>query len=161
MSSHSNRNETAAWLKVHLHQMSASMLRQLCDDASNSVLIENNGVTPEWGCNPFLSDSQLFSMRKVSLASLQNCRSANAWCKRVLMTRLLLIDTVNGFRNSFSSINNIGISGLAAVFVLRVWGLFFLCVLHSSVIIIQWWLMGAMRLILWCVGYMTHGLSYA
>ena len=29
------------------------MLQQLCDDTSNNVLIENNGVIPEWGCNPF------------------------------------------------------------------------------------------------------------
>ena len=33
------------------------MLRQLCKDASDSVLIENNGVATEWDCNPFLSDS--------------------------------------------------------------------------------------------------------
>ena len=33
-----------------LHQVSASMLQQLCDDVSDSVLVENNGVTPEWGC---------------------------------------------------------------------------------------------------------------
>ena len=30
-----------------LHRASGSMLRQLCSDAGNSVLIENNGVTPE------------------------------------------------------------------------------------------------------------------
>ena len=41
-------------VRACLHQASASTLRQLCDDASNSVLIENNGVTSEWGCNPTL-----------------------------------------------------------------------------------------------------------
>ena len=33
------------YLMTRLHKASASMLRQLCDDASNSVLIENNGDT--------------------------------------------------------------------------------------------------------------------
>ena len=32
------------------------MLQQLCDDTSNSVLIENNGVAPDWDCNLFLSN---------------------------------------------------------------------------------------------------------
>ena len=39
--------------RVHLHQSSASTLLQLCDDASDSVLIENNAVTQELGCNAF------------------------------------------------------------------------------------------------------------
>ena len=43
-------------LRTRLHRASASMLRQLYDDASDTVLIENNGVAPNWGCNPFLSD---------------------------------------------------------------------------------------------------------
>ena len=38
-------------LRVCLHKLSASTLRQLCDDGSNSVLIENNGVAQDWGCN--------------------------------------------------------------------------------------------------------------
>ena len=45
-------------LSAHLHQS-----LQFCDDASDPVLIENNGVTLEWGCNLFSSDS-LLSMRK-------------------------------------------------------------------------------------------------
>ena len=32
------------------------MLQQLCDEISNNFLIENNGVSPEWSCNPFSSD---------------------------------------------------------------------------------------------------------
>ena len=49
-------------LSVHkvLHQASASTLRQLCDDASDSVLIENNGVTQNWSCNPILNDPIVF-----------------------------------------------------------------------------------------------------
>ena len=39
-------------VRARLHQASASTLRQLSDDASNSVLVEINGVASEWGCNP-------------------------------------------------------------------------------------------------------------
>ena len=38
----------------HRASASASMSRQLCDDASDNVLIENNGVAPVWGCSPIL-----------------------------------------------------------------------------------------------------------
>ena len=44
-------------IRVHLHHVSALTLRQLCNDASDSVLIENNGVALGWGYNPFSSDS--------------------------------------------------------------------------------------------------------
>ena len=53
-------------IRVGLHQASASTLRQLWDDASNSVLIENNGVAPEWGCNPFSSDSIVFNKNRIA-----------------------------------------------------------------------------------------------
>ena len=33
---------------------------QCCYDANNTALIENNGVAPEVGCNPFWSDSIVF-----------------------------------------------------------------------------------------------------
>ena len=52
--------EPSPLLKVCLHQASASTLRQLCDDTSNSVLIENNGVALEWSYKPFSSDSIVF-----------------------------------------------------------------------------------------------------
>ena len=48
-------------VRAHLHQASASTLQQLSDDTCNSVLIENSGVTPEWGCNLFSSDSTDFN----------------------------------------------------------------------------------------------------
>ena len=51
---------------ARLHQVSESMLRQLCNDTSDTILIENNGVTPEWGCNQF----SMFSIRTVLLASI-------------------------------------------------------------------------------------------
>ena len=31
------------------------------DYTSDTVLIENNGITPKWGCNPFSSDSIVFN----------------------------------------------------------------------------------------------------
>ena len=42
------------------------MLRKLCDDTSDPVLIENNGVTPELGCNPFSSDSIVFNENSIA-----------------------------------------------------------------------------------------------
>ena len=54
----------ATFLRAHLHQ--ASALRQLCDEACDSVLIENNGVTPEWVCNLFSSDSTDFNENRVA-----------------------------------------------------------------------------------------------
>ena len=58
---------------------------RLCNDASDSVLIENNGVASDWVCNPFSSEYQ-FSMRKESQASPQHSHSvdADAWRKRGL-----------------------------------------------------------------------------
>ena len=51
--------------RAHLHQVSVSTLQQLCDDTSDAVLIENNGVTSEWGCNPFSSVSIVFSENSI------------------------------------------------------------------------------------------------
>ena len=55
-------------LRVCLHQASAlaSTLQQLCNDACDSVLIENNGVAPEWGCNLFSSDSTNFNENRIA-----------------------------------------------------------------------------------------------
>ena len=44
-------------IRVRLHQTSASTLRQLCDDASDTALIENNGVASKWVAALFLTDS--------------------------------------------------------------------------------------------------------
>ena len=51
--------------RARLHRESASTLRQLYDDACNSVLVENNRVTPEWGCNQFLRDSIVFNENSI------------------------------------------------------------------------------------------------
>ena len=47
--------------RARLHQELASTLQQLCDDTNDSILNENNGVAPEWGCNPFSSDFIVFN----------------------------------------------------------------------------------------------------
>ena len=57
---------TFAFVRFRLHQKSASTLRQLCNDASNTVLIENNAGAPDWGCNPFPSDSIVFNENKIT-----------------------------------------------------------------------------------------------
>ena len=38
----------------------------LFDDASHSVLIENNGVAPDWACNLFSSDSIVFNENSIA-----------------------------------------------------------------------------------------------
>ena len=83
-------------LRAHLHQASASMLRQLRDDACDSVLIENNGVTPDWGCNLFSSDSTNFNENRI--ASIMSCCSidADAWCKGALTQQPLLGPLLGG-----------------------------------------------------------------
>ena len=53
-------------LRAHLHEASASMLQQLSNDVSDSVLIENNGVTLEWGCNLFSSNSTDFNEDRIT-----------------------------------------------------------------------------------------------
>ena len=50
------------------HRASASKLKQLCDDTSDNVLIEKNGVTQKWVATPIWSDSAIFEA-----ASGQNC----------------------------------------------------------------------------------------
>ena len=42
-----------------------STLRQLRDDASDTVLVENNGVAPEQDCNPFSSGSIVFNEKSI------------------------------------------------------------------------------------------------
>ena len=88
-------------LRVHLHQASALMLRQLWDDDIDTVLMESNAVAPEWGCNPFSSDFSGF--KENSIASLQNRHSvdADAWCKwgplfSLVQTRLHTHSTHHG-----------------------------------------------------------------
>ena len=67
-------------VRAHLHQASASTLGQLSNDASDSVLIENNGVAPEWGCNPFSSDSIVFIENRIAsvVAALMLMLGVNA-----------------------------------------------------------------------------------
>ena len=76
---------TITSLRANLLQMSMSMLRQICDDASQSGLQPYSGVT------------LLFSMRTESLAPSQSFRSvdSDAWYKRTLK-RIVRVVRANG-----------------------------------------------------------------
>ena len=50
-----SQQQEQCYLMACLHKVSGSMLRQLCDDASNSVLIEINRVVQKWVAAPFWS----------------------------------------------------------------------------------------------------------
>ena len=54
------------FFRARLHQATVTMLRQLYNDASNTGLIENNGVTPGWGCNPFSIDCIVFNESSIA-----------------------------------------------------------------------------------------------
>ena len=97
--------------RAHLHQASAlgpirarllrvseSTLQQLCDDASNPVLIENNSVTQKW-VSTHSGVTLFFSMRTVLLMSLQSCRSvhADAWCKRAFTWTTFVYELENNY----------------------------------------------------------------
>ena len=47
--------------------ISASTLRELCDDASNSVLSENNGAAWKWVATVFWSDSLVFNENRIPI----------------------------------------------------------------------------------------------
>ena len=40
--------------------------RQRCNEASDTALIENNGVTPKWVATPFWSDSIVFNENSIA-----------------------------------------------------------------------------------------------
>ena len=76
-------------VRARLHQWSASTLSQLCDNAKDSLLIANNGVTSEWGCHPFSSEAIVFNENKIA-SIMEGCCSVDAdtSCKRAL-TKLI------------------------------------------------------------------------
>ena len=63
--------------------MSESKLRQLCDDARDTVLIENNGATSVWVCNLFSSDSIAFNDNSITIVTAE-LSNVDAWRKRAL-----------------------------------------------------------------------------
>ena len=74
-------------LRVRLPRASAPMLQQCWNDSSDTVLIELKTIeSPQKGLQLYSGATPLFSMRTVSLASLQSCRSvdADAWCVHTL-----------------------------------------------------------------------------
>ena len=72
-------------VRARLHQASASMLRQLCDDATDSAHIEINGDAWKWVANPFWSIiAELYHYIAFYLEQYLR-RVADAWCKRTLI----------------------------------------------------------------------------
>ena len=61
--------EEEGWVSLcmayRLHQASASTRRELGDDASDTVLIENNGAARKWVATPIESDSIGFNENSV------------------------------------------------------------------------------------------------
>ena len=49
-----HRSKCSRLLSFSVRSVYTKRQRQLCDDASNGVLVEINGVASEWGCNPTL-----------------------------------------------------------------------------------------------------------
>ena len=48
-------------VRAHLHQASKSTLRQLCDDASDTALIENNVMSRKWVATTLRNKSIVFN----------------------------------------------------------------------------------------------------
>ena len=65
------------------------MLQQLCDYASDNVIIENNGVSRKWVAIPFWSDSIVFN--ESSITSIKECCNTHR-----VVTVLTLMLSVNG-----------------------------------------------------------------
>ena len=61
-----------------------STLRQLCDDTSDSVLIENNEIAPDWGCNAFQAAPLFFNNNRITSVITWCSVDAVAWCKQAL-----------------------------------------------------------------------------
>ena len=63
---------------MNLGPFTPNIKSQLCNDASDSAVIENNRVTTEWDCNPFSSDSIVFNensiTRIIAVSSLTKCK---------------------------------------------------------------------------------------
>ena len=58
--------DTFTRLRAHLHQVSASIQNQRCDDTSDATLNEINEVTPKWVATPFSSYSIDFNERSIA-----------------------------------------------------------------------------------------------
>ena len=71
-------------LRVCLHQASESTLRQICDDASNTALIEINGDAWKWVANPFWSVIAELHHYIAFCLERHRRRVTDVWCKRTL-----------------------------------------------------------------------------
>ena len=75
-------------LRARLHYASASMLRQCCNDTSDTVLIENNRVASEWGCSPFWSNCIVFNQTSITDAQCKQALTLHM-CNRTSVLRSL------------------------------------------------------------------------
>ena len=60
---------------IRLRPVYTKRQHQHCDDTNDIVLIENNGVAPEWGWDQFLSNSIDFNENSIAsiIAELSQC----------------------------------------------------------------------------------------
>ena len=84
------------------------MLWQLCDDASDTVLIENNGVARKWVAIPFWSNSVVFNDSSITsvIAELsQRWLWPDTWCKQgltILYEGMKAVYVVARWQNSWN-----------------------------------------------------------
>ena len=57
---------TFSLLRPRLHQASALTLRQLYDDARDTVLVAINSVVQKWVATPFWNDSIVFNENRIT-----------------------------------------------------------------------------------------------
>ena len=80
------QNMARSLIRVLLHQASASILQELCDDASNTPFIETMGTLHN-GFAAHFQATPLFSMKVELLASSQGCHRVDAL--KILHWRIL------------------------------------------------------------------------
>ena len=71
--------QTPTWIQYRLNPQLGSVYaegqHQYSDDIGNTAQIENNGLAPEWDCNPFSSNSIVFDQSSIAsvIAALSQC----------------------------------------------------------------------------------------
>ena len=62
------KNDSYCWQAngIEFRAVYTESQRQHCDDASDTVVIENNGVATKWVATPFPSDSFVFNENRIA-----------------------------------------------------------------------------------------------
>ena len=68
---------------ARIHQAKDSTLWQLCNDASNTVLIKSNGVAWKWVATPFSTDSIVFNEKNIASVVIE---LSQHWLWRMVFT---------------------------------------------------------------------------